>query len=431
VIAKYQTTLTPRRGSVLPRTLPRVLVAGLCLILLLLIWYSGRAGFASLLASYAARVNQIAPANAAVHLNPSDPETHYTRGAVLEAADDFAGAISEYRTATMLRPDDHALWISLARVQELDGDIAGALSSARRALPLSPSYAQPHWQLGNLLVRAGELDEGFKELRLAEASNPVLLAGIVELAWQLHPGDVQFVKQAMQPQTPETYLALAENFRKHGRVEDAILMFSQTGVESLPVREQYLNELISAKRFKDAYALRSLGRSVNSIGGLGVITDPGFEQESNLEEPGFGWHAEKKAPSLSLAMDPADPQEGHSSLRVQFQGDSDPGQSIISQLVLLEPRTRYRLRFAARSENVVSGGLPSITVTDASDQVVLGHVVLLPQADSWQDYVIDFNSREATTAIRISLGRERCSNSPCPIFGRMWLDDFLLKAPRY
>lgn len=407
-----------------------VRVAGLFLILLLLIWYSGRAGFASLLSSYAARVNQVAPANAAVHLNPRDPETHYMRGAILEGADDFPGAISEYKTATTLRPDDYALWLNLARAQELAGDVAGALSSARQALPLAPSYAQPHWQLGNLLVRAGQVDEGFKELRLAAASNPALLAGIIELAWQFSGGNAQFVKQAMQPQTPDAYRALAENFRRHGKVEDAILMFSRTGAESLLVREQYLNELISAKRFKEAYALQVQGRPVNSNGGLGVITDPGFEQESNLEEAGFGWRAENKAPSLSLSLDPANPQAGHSSLSVQFKGDSDPGQNIVSQLVLLEAHTCYQLHFFARRENLVSGGLPNLTITDASDHVVLGHVVLLPQAGSWQDYVIDFNSRETTTAIQISLRRERCSNSPCPIFGQLWLDDFSLKPLR-
>jgi hypothetical protein len=46
--------------------------------------------------------------------------------------------------------------------------------AARQAIPLAPDYAEPHYQLGNILVRAGQTEEGFKELQLAAASNPTL-----------------------------------------------------------------------------------------------------------------------------------------------------------------------------------------------------------------------------------------------------------------
>ena len=405
---------------------------GLLVLLPLLTWHAGHAGYASLLSIYGAKNNQLAAADAAVSLSPADSEGHYIRAALLEANDDMSAALAEYTQAVVLRPDDYVLWLSLARARELNGDMPGALAAARQAVPLAPFYAQPHWQLGNLLVRAGQRDEGFKELRLAGAGNPTLLPGIVELAWQLSGGDAQAVKEAIQPQAPAAYKALAENFRRHGRVEDAIAMFSAAGAESQLVREQYLNELISAKRFKEAYALWSQEHSANSAsstGGPGVIIDPGFEQESNLDEPGFGWRTESKSQTLSLSLDPSNPKEGNSSLRVEFKGDSDPGQRIISQLVLVEPGTHYQLHFSARTENVLSGGLPGIIVTDAGGNDVLGQPVLLPlQANNWQDYIIDFTSKETTTTIQVSLQRDHCSKDPCPIFGRLWLDNFSLKV---
>lgn len=399
----------------------------------LLIWHAGHAGWASLLSTYAGRANRIDAANAAVSFAPGDPEGHYLRGAVLEANNDLTGAILEYDKAASLRPDDYVLWLSLARAREFNGDMPGALAAARQAVPLAPFYAQPHWQLGNLLVRAGQRDEGFKELRLAGASNPTLLPGIVEFAWQLSAGDVQFVKQALQPQSPEAYKALAENFRKHGQTEDAIAMLGEAGAgaESLRAREQYLNELIAAKRFKEAYALWSQEHSANSANsnsGLGAITDPGFEQESNLDEPGFGWRTNSKAPSLSLSLEPANPKEGHSSLRVEFKGDSDPGVPSISQLVLIEPKTHYQLRFSCRTEGIVSGGLPNIFVLDGHDNKVLGQSGALPATtEGWRDTTIDFISGESAGAVQITLQRDRCARSPCPIFGRLWLDGFSLK----
>ena len=399
----------------------------LLLVFLLLIWNTARGGFASLLYTYAAGTNQIAAADAAVKLAPNDAEAHFLRAAILEANSDLPAAIAEYEKAAQLRPDDYVLWLALARARELNGELDQALAAAREAVPLAPFYAQPRWQLGNLLVRAGQREEGFKELRLAAASDPTLLPAIIDLAWQLSGGDVNAVKQAIQPRSAESYKALAEYLKKHGEVAEATQMFGLAGsdAEVLRAREQYINELISAKRFKEAYELWSIGRGLSSSNALGAMVDPGFEQESNLDEPGFGWRSENKALTVTLSLETANPKEGKSSLRVEFSGDSAPATPIISQLVLVEPNNRYQLHFAARTESIVSGGLPRVAVVDAGNQEILGQTNAFPEtANNWQDYTIDFNSKETTSAIRISLQRESCSKSPCPIFGRLWLDNF-------
>jgi len=402
----------------------------LLLIFLLLIWNAARGGFASLLYTYAARTNQIAAADAAVKLAPNDPEAHFLRAALLEANSDLPAVIGEYQKAAQLRPDDYVLWLNLARARELNGEMDQALAAARQAVPLAPYYAQPHWQLGNLLVRAGQREEGFKELRLAAASDPTLLPGIIDLAWQLSRGDVKSVEQDIEPQSAESYKALAEYFRKHGEVAEATRMFGAAGndAEVLRAREQYVNELISAKRFKDAYELWSIGRGLSSSGALGAIVDPGFEQESNLDEPGFGWRATVRAPSLALSLDSSNPREGRSSLRVDFNGESNANAPIISQLVLVLPRTQYQLRLAFRTEDLVSGGRPGVLITDPSDNKVLGQTGALPQTtEGWRETKIDFTTGESTTTIQIALQREPCGTTQCPIFGRLWLDDFELK----
>lgn len=394
----------------------------------ILIWQCGHAGFASLLSNYAARVNQIAPANAAVDFAPGDPEAHYLRGAILEAANDLTGAITEYDKATSLRPDDYVLWLSLARARELSGDIPNAIAAAREAVPLAPYYAQPHWQLGNILVRAGQKEEGFKELRLAGASNPTLFPSIIDLGWQLSGGDAQFVVRVIAPQSPEAYQALGDYFRKRGQVAEAITSYHGAGHEAESKRQQFLAELFAAKRFKDAYSLWSIGHAGGSGEAIGILNDGGFEQESDLDALGFGWRRSNKAQSILLSLDVASPREGRATLGVEYKGDSDPGAPIISQLVLVAPNAHYQLAFAARTESIVSGGLPRVVVMDASDNQVLGSPVNLPQqTGNWQNYTIDFNSKETTTAILISCARASCPTSPCPIFGRLWLDNFSLR----
>ena len=401
-------------------------VTGLALMLLFLIWNTGRAGLASLLYNYAQKTNQLAAANAAVNLSPGDPNAHAMRGALLEASNQLDAAIAEYEKAVQLRPDDFALWLSLARARELNGQVDQALTAARQALPLAPFYSQTHWQLGNLLVRAGQLETGFAELRLASASNPILLRATIDLAWQLSGRDVEFVKKAIQPQNAEQYDALAEYFRKHGEVTEAVLMFSSAGndAEVIRAREQYAQELITTKRFREAYTLWSFGRAQDYSGNL---VDPGFEREGKLGEPSFGWRTETKVQTIMFALEPVNPKQGKSSLKIEFTGDSNPALPIVSQLVLAEPNTHYQVSFVARTENIVSGALPRVTVVDAASKEILGETQPFPKAvNNWQDYTIDFKSKETTQAILISLQRETCAKLPCPIFGRVWLDNFSL-----
>lgn len=401
--------------------------AGVLMVLFVLTWAAGRAGFASLLSIYAAKANQIAAADAAVSLSPSDPDAHYARAAILEDNGDLPAAIEEYEQAVRLRADDYVLWLALARARELNGDTAGAIAAARQAVPMAPYYAQPHWQLGNILLRAGQHDEGFKELRLSGEADPTLLPAVIDLVWQLSGGDIQFTKQAVRPQSSDSFTALAEYFRKRGKVNEAIDMFRAAGAGAEEKRQQYIGELISAKDFKLAWVLWSTDHPESHQNTVAGLVDPGFEHESKLDEVGFGWRRDTKAQSVSLSLDANNPKEGRSSLRVDFNGDSDPVAPIISQLVLIEPRTRYKLHFAARAEGIVTGGRPLVIVADANNNNLISQTSPFQQLSEWQDYEIDFNSGETTNAIQLILRREPCSKSPCPIFGHLWLDNFSLR----
>jgi hypothetical protein len=409
---------------------PRIGRAGpalsLVLVLLLLIWNTGSAGFSSLLSAYAAKSYEIEAANAAISLSSSSPDAHYVRGTILEARNDLPGAVADYDAAALARPDDCIFWLSLARARELNGDSAGALIAARRAVPLAPYYAQPHWQLGNILLRAGQADEGFKELRLAGNSNPMMMPGVIDLAWRLSGGNPQFVEQAVQPRTPEDYQILGRYLRHFGDLTAALYIYNKSAGRA-PEAERFANvaALVAAKRYKEAYALWAPRRQNSEAG---VINDSGFEEERDLQEPGFGWRTADKFQGLHLSLDTADPKEGRYSLKVDFEGDSNPASPVISQLVLVEPHTHYQLRFAVRMEGIVSGGLPRVTVIDGSNNYVLGQSDELPPAtNGWRDYVIDFNSGESATAVQISLQRQLCSSPTCPIFGRLWLDNVWLQ----
>lgn len=409
------------------RRIGRITAAiGLVGIFLLLTLNSGRAGFSSLLSAYAAKSYDTGAANAAVNLSPSSPDTHLVRGTILEARNDLPGAAAEYHAAALARPDQCVLWLSLARVRELNGDTEGAVAAARQAVPLAPYYAQPHWQLGNILLRAGQNDEGFKELRLAAISNPTLMPGVIDLAWRLSGGNAQFIAQAIRPETPEDYQLLGQYLRHLGDLNAALYIYNASAGRA-PELERRANiaALIMARRFGEAYALWVPGRHGSTAG---VMIDSGFEEEGDLQEPGFGWRTVDKVQGFRLSLDTTNPKQGRSSLKVDFNGNSDPASPVISQLVLVEPRTHYQLRFAARTEGIVSGGLPLVVAIDSASNNVLGQSPELPQASNgWHDYAFDFDSGDSATAVQIGLQRQSCSGPACPIFGRVWLDSVWLQ----
>jgi hypothetical protein len=403
------------------------------LLLALLTWYSARTGYAALLTTKVASVNDLPRVAKAVRLNPSDPQTHVLLGALLEVSNDRAAANSQYQTAVSLRPDDYVLRLQLARGQELAGDTAGAIASASTAVKLAPFYSQPHWQLGNILVRAERHEGGFSELRLAAASKSTLWPSIVDLAWQISGGNVEYVLAAMQPHTPDAYKALAVCFKKHGEHRAAIKMLVAGGEATLLERRAYVGELITEKQFFDARFLWSGEHGHGPDPDMPeTLIDGGFEAETNLDEPGFSWRAAGSDKTITLSLDNTKPQEGRTSLRVDFNGATNPDAEVISQLVLVSPKTSYRLYFAVRTDGLVSGGLPNVTVVDASDSQLFGQTGALPQnTNGWQPITIKFTTGASTTAIQISLRRQPCPAPQCPIFGKLWLDEFILRGPEY
>src|SRR5262245_58931581 len=98
----------------------------LVVVLLLLIWQAGRAGFASLLTASAAKSYHLETAKKAAALDPNEANSFYVSGTILEASQ-VSDAIVEYQKAVANRPDDYALWLSLARARETNGETDAAI----------------------------------------------------------------------------------------------------------------------------------------------------------------------------------------------------------------------------------------------------------------------------------------------------------------
>jgi len=401
----------------------RPLIVGLFGLLVLLAWNAASAGLSSIFTVYASQTNQIASANTAVRLDQSNADAHYVRGILLQPTD-MSAAATEFNRAVASRPRDFALWLSLAQALEQNGDAAGAIAAAKQAIPLAPAYAAPHYELGNILVRAGKNDEGFQELRIAGTSNPQLMRGAIDLAWHVSNGDAQYVRQVLAGDSEQANRELFIYFREHNQLDAATQMYTAAGSAVADDRYSFLTQLIEAGRIKEAAQLWGQVKGTNLQPGL--VLDPGFEEETELGDV-FGWFRPPQSKGFQLSLDTDKAAEGAHSLKIEFKGDSEPWVPVVSQLVLVEPSAHYQLQFASRSSNLVSGALPLVAVIDPVQKKAITQTEPFPTTvDTWKSYFVDFTAPQSS-AVRIAVQRQPCDQAPCPAFGRLWLDNFNLK----
>jgi len=413
-------------------TTRRIIIAGLTSALCLwAIWQAARIGIARTAGENAGLSDQTSSADLAVRLSPADPETHYARGDALQRISDNTQAKAEFERAVQLRPRDYYLWLVLGVTRDADQDQEGALRALKTSASLAPSYAKPSWQLGNLLLRMGQLDLAFAEFQKAARGDPSTLPVIIDLAWNLSQHDAPKVAAMLQPETDSTRLALALFFAKHNQSAAAAQQFLLNKGTSDPRAEVLLDELLKARAFSDAYQVWARMRGVPATNSGNAFFDGGFEGWLATGQAGFGWQFAPSITNVEMSVDTSEHQSGGRSLRIEFRGNSNPATSLVTQLILVKPQTHYRISFAALSRDFVSVAAPIITIRDASDPkglILAQSPPLLPDKNGWRSFALDLTTNATSQAVVVSVARQNCTNDPCPAFGSLWLDSFEIKA---
>ncbi len=389
---------------------------------------SARAGLSRLFSEYGSAANSAEASERALSFKADDPEAHYVHAVCLVEAGRTDEAVAEFERAVSLRPQDYFLWQELGRTREENGDSNGAIDALRRAVELAPYYSQPRWQLGNVLLRKNEIESAFSEMRKAATSDPALLPVLIDLAWGVSDGEVTSVLAFVQPQTDDQRVLLARFLVTHNQTGAGLDLIRATEKIAAEERRALVSALIASQEFKAAHQLWLAGVD-NGAAGDENLFDGGFESAINSNDEGFGWQPTKATQTVHTLLDSSAPQAGQRSLRLDYAGNFAVTVPVVSQLVLVEPRTRYHLSFAARTENLVSAGLPVVVVREATgDARVIAQSSSLPSGTTgWQRFSVDFETSKIR-AVTINIQRQVCSSSPCPIVGRAWFDSFSLRG---
>jgi tetratricopeptide (TPR) repeat protein len=407
----------------------RTVIAVVAIIACLWIaWFSARSGFSRLMAKYATLSVSLPAADQAVRFALHDAESHRARGAVLRYLGQVSEAAKEYEMAVSLRPLDDVLWSELGIVREESGDQQGALEALNEAVRAAPFYASPRWQRGNVLLRMQRYDEGFADLRQAAASDQDLQPNLIDLAWGLSRSDQKLTEQILQIDNDQMRLSFARFLARKGRGAEAVEHLRKVGTVPDHIRSEMVSHLIMKESYNHAFEIWSNEESSARPGAQPSIFDGGFEGSLSFEESGFGWRLVRGETSLSLSIDQFEKDSGAKSLRIQFKGDSNPGIPVSSQLILVRPLNRYRLSFAGRTQDLVTGGPPVVAVSEAASERILSKATPFREGtNGWKAQSFEFTVGSEEEAVRVIVRRENCATSPCPIFGMVWLDSFSIE----
>ncbi len=373
-------------------------------------------------------------ARLAVRWAPGDPLTHWRMATAEEktfTAENLARAVSEYEFAVMAAPYDYRYWMELGRALEASGNPELGEKALLRAVELAPEYSHPRWHYGNLLLRRGKLDEAFAQLARAAETDDVMQPQIFALTSQVLGSDVDKIAQTFK--SPEVRMQFVINLINTAKFEDALRLLRTLSAADrrahIALSEQALKAMVEKKQFRAALSLMRELEPGTQLPVAEQFWNGGFEDPVPISDPKpFRWLINDR-PQAQISIDSGG-HSGKGSLRIVFNAPNKLESISVSQTMVVEPNTQYRIQFYQRTARLTSASTPAINVTDLADGQSLTYSQPVPSGtNDWQLVTLDLKTKPKTEAILIGLIRNSCDvKEPiCPIFGTVWYDDFNLK----
>lgn len=361
--------------------------------------------------------------SAATSAFPGDADFYSVKADLSAEANEQAAAL---RTAIAARPRDYLLRLKAGQIEQGLGRDEEAAQMFRKAVELAPFYADPHLLLGNHLVKTGARQEGFEHLRAAYRSQPKYFESVAKFAWMQTREIPEETIRLLSPELRGETARLAEFLiEKNSAASAASLVCADSNALTATERERIIVEMFADGDFYSAFQISGDCGSAKR----GTVEDGGFENAEIKTGLGFGWRAAPLPETVGMFADDGIAEEGKQSLSVTFDGGYESALPLLSQTICVEKRRRYRLRAAVRTSKLVTGGVPILQVIAKGKDFKseLNEIKLVSRTDDeWSNLSVDFATDEQTEAVELRVARKSCLQSPCPIFGRIWIDDVRL-----
>lgn len=366
-------------------------------------------------------------------ISPRDPITNWLRANVEKDVFTEQGlnnAVANLEEAVRHAPADYRYWLELGRAYEQTENYEKAEKALFRAVEIAPNYSNVHWHLGNFYLRRGDEPKAFAALRKSAETSAVYREQVFSVVWDYFEKDKTKLEQ-LAGEKPDMRAGLARFYAVKALPEDSVRIWNTLNDED-KTRNQDIARLIAQLFFEKRF-YRSAIEFVRQLGietqvQAGTVQNGGFEQPIAVDasQAYFGWQITRKE-KIEINTDPVRKKEGNKSLRVSFNGFTGIEIKNILQIVAVESNKKYRLSYWLKTENLKSGGTPTLEILNANDEKIITTSAAIPSGtNDWLPVTIEFTVPPTAEAVALRFDRVYCGDA-CPIVGTFWVDDFKLE----
>jgi tetratricopeptide (TPR) repeat protein len=372
----------------------------------------------------------------ATRLEPANSQNWYLLGRYWQynlEDPDAARAIHSYLTALSLNPGSSDTWLDLATAYESEGNLVAARDAFLHAKKVYPLSAEVSWRYGNFLLRQGELDLAFGEMRLAVAADPKRAAEAFSRAMRVG-SNLETTMDRVLPPISEAYLDVVWDQTTDGHTANALKVWDRLAAlhprvsfsDSFSLVDALMkeNRMVEASRVWDQAALFAGLPDLQSPQGS-VLWDGGFE--SGVTGGGFSWLFPEGIRDVQIGFDTQEKHSGNRSLRLIFAGKSNINFTGVCHFVPVRPSSSYRFSAWVKTRSVTSDQgirfqLHSVGTQDSpvvATSEVHGSV-------PWTRIELPWSSAKDVQELHVCLVRFPSQEADNKIQGTAWVDDVAL-----
>lgn len=372
----------------------------------------------------------------AARLEPGNAQNWYLLGRYwqynLENPDNQK-AIVAYRTALDFDPRFVDSLVELGTTYELEGNVPAARDAFLRAKNAYPLSAEIAWRYGNFLLRQGETDAAFTEIRHSVERDPKRGAEAFSRCLRVDP-DIADVLDRIIPPSGAIYAEIVHDLIADNQIEGALKVWGRLVAlhPKLSIFETYplVNALLQAKRFDEAsrvwdQAVEFAGVSQVRNPPNSAIWDGSFE--ADVPSVGFAWNFQSNHNGVQIARDSSEKHSGKRSLRIMFDGDSNINFLDVCQNAVVQPSTKYRFSAWIHTSGLSSDeGLRFRLANIGAGQATSARTPEVHGSTPWTRVDLDWTTQNDERVVQVCTARVPSEKSGADILGTAWIDDVQL-----
>jgi hypothetical protein len=378
----------------------------------------------------------------ATRLEPRDAENWRRLGDLwqLDLQDsDPQRAIQAYRTSLSLSPNSADAWLGLASVYEGQGKLDAArdaLLNAKRSYPVS---ADVSWRYANFLLRIGERDSAFRELRQTLENEPQRTWEAFSLL-QRFGSDTNSLLDRLLPRQEASYLDVIWGLDLEGHPYEALQVWDRlcklgkempqhrvpTGTyqHTQVILFSLVDQLVSKGYIREAgnvwnQVLSFMDFSLPRDPSESLVWDGGFETDLT---GGLAWHMDAAA-GYAARFSRVIKHSGTRALEIGFDGKHNVDFQGVCQLVVVEPDTAYDFSGWLRTENITTDSGISLRLSTPQNE---GPELVTPELTDthpWTQVGFQWHSAKNVRLAQICVVRRPSYKVYNTIAGTVWVDD--------